>query len=150
MVNCRRVAISTFCIFNRFEEFWQQLYLNLGFSLHNAQFHFFADVFCPFFSFPLMPCQYDDAFSKNPLPCIYLLYRGYSQVRAVSQVNCFDVRHCCWLLVVCIGWNWGFPIQSGFCESVCYFFLILFVSVNCYVSWLVCVAICVSRSHSLN
>jgi hypothetical protein len=32
---------------------------------------------------------------------------------------------------------------------VCYFFNFFFVSVNCYASWLVCVAICVSRSHSL-
>ena len=51
--------------------------------------------------------------------------------------------------VVCMGWKCFFPIHSGFCGSVFIYFLFFFVSGNCYVSWLVCVAICDSRSHFL-
>jgi hypothetical protein len=71
---------------------------------------------------------------------------------AASRVNCFYVRHVYWSFwLSVVGWKcfFFFSIKSGFWESTCYFFIVLCVSVNCYISCLVCVAICVSRSHSL-
>jgi hypothetical protein len=69
---------------------------------------------------------------------------------AVSRVNCFDVRHFVPLFcVVCIGWKCFFFQYKVDFVNQCVIFKKNFVSVNCYVSWLVCVAIYVSRSHSL-
>jgi hypothetical protein len=77
-------------------------------------------------------------------------YRGYSPCGFASQL--FLCPPCLLVFLVVCSWLkvfFFFSIQSGFWESTCYFFIVLCVSVNCYISCLVCVAICVSRSHSL-
>jgi hypothetical protein len=53
-------------------------------------------------------------------------YRGYSPRGFASQLfRCPPLPLV--VLVVFIGWKWSFPIQSGFCESVCYFFFNFFL-----------------------
>jgi hypothetical protein len=68
---------------------------------------------------------------------------------AVSRVNCFDLRHILplfWLSVLAESLFSQYKVDFVY---QCVILLKLFLSVNCYVSWLVCVAICASRSHSV-
>jgi hypothetical protein len=76
--------------------------------------------------------------------------RGYSPRGFANQL--FLYPPCLLFFFGCLYWlkvffpntKWILRISVFF---LCYFFLC--VSVNCYVSCLVCVAVCVSRSHSL-
>jgi hypothetical protein len=55
----------------------------------------------------------------------------------------------CWLFWLSVLAESVFSQYKVDFVNQCVIFFIFFVSVNCYVSWIVCVAICVSRSHFL-
>jgi hypothetical protein len=68
---------------------------------------------------------------------------------AFLRVNCFYVRHVCWFFWLSVLSESVFPNTKWILRISGYFFNCVCVSVVCYVSCLECVAICVSRSHSL-